>query len=168
MRAASLSMYIYIYSSTYAEPCAYPYMSYTYMIYLLLYSFPVGRAGSFQPLSSTLGLGLRAATKPRQSGDSIHPPTWTCLLNTYKTNIDIIDTQTARKANIVRPKSSRPLTWRKGAWNFSVERFLPHSRFAENQVKPRNRSTSNFQATPSPGGSPGSLLTKDMSFLDFP
>jgi hypothetical protein len=32
--------------------------------------------------------------------------------------------QTQRKANIVRPKSSSPPTWRKEAWNFLVERFL--------------------------------------------
>jgi hypothetical protein len=40
-----------------------------------------------------------------------------------------IDTQIQRKANIVRRKSSRPPTWRKGAWNFLVERFLLNARF---------------------------------------
>ena len=57
-------------------------------MHIFFYRFPIDPAGSFQPLClSTSVPGLGPATKSRQSGDSIHPPTCTCFQdspNKYK------------------------------------------------------------------------------------
>ena len=89
-------------------------------------------------------------------------------------------------AKIVRPKSSRNPTWRKGSWNFLVERsvcrFICSVNLTMNSVNlqaweesthtgywtsRRHRSTKGFQATHLAKGSPGSLPSNDFSLFNF-
>ena len=46
-----------------------------------------------------------------------------------------------------------------------VSRSLVRDSGRKQKVKQRNRSTADFQATLSPGGSPGSLLSKDVCWI---
>ena len=71
-----------------------------------------------------LRLALAKLSSGWQSGDSIHPPTCTCF-QCLRNREEVF-----RTAKIVQPKSSRPATWRNGAWNFLVERFLLNTRFS--------------------------------------
>jgi hypothetical protein len=73
-----------------------------------------------------LRLALAKFNSGWQSGDSMHPLTCTCF-RVYATGTN--RHANSKKTKIVRPKSSRHPTWRKGAWNFLVERFLLNTRF---------------------------------------
>ena len=81
------------------------------------------------------------------------------------------DTQTQRKAKTVRPKSSRPPTWRKRRWNFLVERFLLNIRFpaASYETAEENKKLfcgpSVFDGSQHLGGSPvqdSRILVRDI------
>jgi hypothetical protein len=78
MRVAPIYIiYTYIYIHIYSTICAYTYITHAYTY---THSFPMDPTGSFQPLClSTPGLGLGAATKYRQSGDSMRPLICTCF-----------------------------------------------------------------------------------------